>query len=77
MLPQIKPFAFEQALAGLSADQLAPIVSRLLAEPVQVTDWQVTLLGGLDSSPMAGGVYRLSGTAVTSSNVLCRVPAGS
>ncbi|NJN55788.1 MAG: hypothetical protein HC804_14215, partial [Anaerolineae bacterium] len=65
MMPQIKPYTGEQAVAQMDTSQLESIVSNSLAEPVTICDWQVTSLGGLDSSPMAGGVYRLEGTAVT------------
>ncbi len=69
MLPTIEPCSREQALAQLDAATLNTIVSQALAEPVTIVDWQVTLLGGLDSSPMAGGVYKLAGTAITPSNI--------
>ncbi|MCA9923832.1 MAG: hypothetical protein KC419_14055 [Anaerolineales bacterium] len=68
-----RPFllAGEQAIAEMDAAQLAEIVGEALAEPMTVTDCQATLLGGLDSSPMAGGVYKVAGTAVTLINANC------
>ena len=45
--------------------ELNVIVGRALGEPLKVTSWQTNLIGGLDSSPFAGGVYRVSGSAVT------------
>ena len=68
MLPPIDTFTGEQAIAQMDAAELTAVVSRALAEPVTVTAWQVKLLGGLDSSPMAAGVYEVSGTAVSASN---------
>ncbi len=68
MMPKIGTFDGEQAIAQMDEALLENMVSRLLARPVKVTDWQVTLLGGLDSSPMAGGVYKVAGTAVTPTN---------
>lgn len=65
MTPKMKSNAAVEALAHMDVTQLEKIVSRSLAEPITVTDWQVTLLGGLDSSPMAGGVYKVTGTACT------------
>ncbi len=65
MMPKAEPFAGEQAVAHMDPAELETIVSAALAAPAMVTDWQVTLLGGLDSSPMAGGVYKVAGTAVT------------
>lgn len=53
----------EPALRRLPLSDLAPIVSRALRRPVTVTSRSITLLGGLDSSPMAGGVYKVAGSA--------------
>jgi len=58
----------EQAVAQMDVAQLEIIVSQSVGEPVTVTVWQTALLGGLDSSPMAGGVYKVEGTAVTGTN---------
>ncbi len=63
MMPKAEPMVGEQAIAHMDVAELENIVSGALAEPVTVTAWQVTLLGGLDSSPMAGGVYKVTGTA--------------
>jgi hypothetical protein len=60
-----------QAIAVMDVAQLEKIVCQAVAMPVTVTTWQVTLLGGLDSSPMAGGVYKVTGTAVTPANITC------
>ncbi|MBE2220884.1 MAG: phosphotransferase [Anaerolineae bacterium] len=68
MIPKMKSNAVVEALTHMDVKQLETIVSQSLAEPVIVTDWQVTLLGGLDSSPMAGGVYKMAGTAVSHTN---------
>ena len=63
MLAQIDVAGVEQAIAQIDIEVLESIVSRALSQPIEVLNWQITLLGGLDSSPMAGGVYRLTGTA--------------
>ncbi|MEJ2750996.1 MAG: hypothetical protein P8183_24275, partial [Anaerolineae bacterium] len=63
MLSQTDTKAAKQAIEQMDHRELGVIVSRALAEPVTVTDWQAALLGGLDSSPMAGGVYAVTGTA--------------
>ena len=63
MLTQVDVSVVAQAIAPIDVEALEIIVSRALAKPIEVLDWQVTLLGGLDSSPMAGGVYRVTGTA--------------
>ncbi|HRQ42445.1 MAG TPA: hypothetical protein PLD25_31400 [Chloroflexota bacterium] len=85
MLPPIETDTAEQAIAQIEAAQLTAIASRALAEPVTVTAWQVALLGGLDSSPLAAGVYQVWGTAVTAHNIsrnwrvvakILRSPAG-
>lgn len=68
MLPQPESFTTGRAFANLDVELLNPIVSCVLSEPVTAVAWQVTLLGGLDSSPMAGGVYKVAGTAVTPAN---------
>ena len=65
MMPQVEAFDGKQAIAQMDVEQLEGIVSQALAEAVTVIDWQVTLLGGLDSSPLAGGVCLVAGTAVT------------
>lgn len=65
MLPRIDPRTVEGTINHMDAGYLQPIVDRALGETVTVQDWQATLLGGLDSSPFAGGVYRVSGTAGT------------
>ncbi|MCA9928511.1 MAG: phosphotransferase [Anaerolineales bacterium] len=65
MMPKIGTFDGEQAIAQMDEALLENRAGQLLGRPLQVTDWQVTLLGGLDSSPMAGGVYKVAGTAVT------------
>ena len=67
MMPHMESYAGAEALTHMDVTQLGTIVSQSLAEPVTVTNWQVTLLGGLDSSPMAGGVYQVSGTAFPAS----------
>jgi len=85
MMSKVDSFIGKQAIAQMDIAQLENIVSYALAEPVTMTEWQVTLLGGLDSSPMAGGVYRVDGTAVTRTNIsqnwcvvvkILRSPAG-
>jgi hypothetical protein len=68
MMPQVEAFDGKQAIAQMDVEQLEGIVSRALADSVTVTEWQITLLGGLDSSPFAGGVYKVKGQAVTSAN---------
>lgn len=65
MMPNAEPFAGEQAVVHMDLAELETIVSTALSAPARVTDWKVALLGGLDSSPMAGGVYKVAGTAVT------------
>lgn len=69
MLPQAQSTTADPISETVKADELAGIVNRALSEPVRVLAWQVSLLGGLDSSPLAGGVYRVWGTAVTHTNV--------
>lgn len=68
MIPQVKAFDGRQAIARMDVKQLEGIVSRSLADCVTVTKWQITLMGGLDSSPFAGGVYQVAGQAMTSTN---------
>ncbi len=70
MLTSVKVDQIMQQLQQIDVAELTPIVSRTLGESVIVQDWHVTLLGGLDSSPMAGGVYRMAGTAVTPTNTV-------
>ena len=53
------------ALANLTAALLEEVVGRAKGQLVTIKTWRVNLLGGLDSSPFAGGVYRLDGPAVT------------
>jgi hypothetical protein len=55
-------------LQQMDMAELNTIVSQVLGEQVSVQTWQATLLGGLDSSLIAGGVYRVQGTAVTANN---------
>lgn len=68
MMPKVKSFDGEQSIAQMDVTILESRVSQALSQPVTVTEWQVALLGGLDSSPMAGGVYKVMGTAVTPNN---------
>ena len=68
MMPQVETYDGKQALAQMDPIHLAEIVGRALTDSVTVTVWQTTLLGGLDSSPFAGGVYKVSGQAVTANN---------
>ena len=65
MMLQVETFDGKQAIARMDVEELEIVVSKVFAKPVTVLDWQVTLLGGLDSSPFAGGVYRVDGTACT------------
>ena len=65
MMPEIVTHNAAQALAELDEAQLNEMVRRVMGTPVTVTAWQAQLLGGLDSSPIPGGVYKLTGTAVT------------
>ena len=48
--------------------ELSAMVSQTLNEPVRVQTCKVEHLGGLDSSLLAGGVYRVGGTAVSTSS---------
>lgn len=68
MMPQVEAFDGKQAISHMDVEQLEGIVSQALAEAVAVTEWQVTLLGGLDDSPFAGGVYKVEGQAVNAAN---------
>jgi hypothetical protein len=68
MMPQVEAFDGKQAIVHMDVAELDSIVSQALAETVTVKNWQVTLLGGLDSSPFAGGVYLVAGTAVNAAN---------
>ena len=68
MMPQVETFDGKQAIAQIDVAQIEDIVSQALAESVTVTEWQVTLLGGLGSSPFAGGVYQVAGQAVNAAN---------
>ncbi len=65
MMPPTTPMMFQTTLETMNTAELSGIVSRTLGKPVTVTDCQATLLGGLDSSPVAGGVYEVSGTATS------------
>ncbi|MCA9916601.1 MAG: phosphotransferase [Anaerolineales bacterium] len=65
MMPEIVTHNAAQALAELDEAQLNEMVRRVVGTPVTVTAWQAQLLGGLDSSPIPGGVFKLTGTAVT------------
>lgn len=69
MIPQVEAFDGKQAIARMDVKQLEGIVSRALADCVTVTEWQTILMGGLDSSPFAGGVYKLDGQAVNAANL--------
>ncbi len=53
MMPQVRAFSGKQAIVQMAAKELEIIVGKAFAELATVTDWQVTLLGGLDSSPDA------------------------
>lgn len=64
MIPQVETFDGQQAIAQMAIEQLESIVGQALAESVTVTEWEITMLGGLDSSPFAGGVWLVAGTAV-------------
>ncbi|MCB0032732.1 MAG: phosphotransferase [Anaerolineales bacterium] len=68
MMPSLESYTAVETLQQMDGQQLTHIVSRALSEPVTLAQWHVTLLGGLNSSPMAGGVYKLSGTAVTANH---------
>lgn len=68
MMPQVETFDGKQAIVQMDTNQLESIVSQALAEPITVTEWGITLLGGLDSSPFAGGVYKVTGQAVNAAN---------
>lgn len=68
MLSPLEPLDVEQRIKRMGAGRLAPIVSRSLGETVTVQEFQASPLGGLDSSPFAGGVYRICGTARTQSH---------
>ena len=71
MFPKIDADQVVQQLQQMDAAELSAIVSRALGEQVRVERWQAILLGGLDSSLFAGGVYRVSGTAVAANNSQC------
>ena len=68
MMPQVETFDGQQAIAQMDIEELESIVGQALVEPVSVTEWGITLLGGLDSSPFAGGVYKVAGQAVDNIN---------
>lgn len=68
MMPEIVSRDPAQAIAQMDMAQMEKIVCQMLGLPVTVTEWQVDLLGGLDSGPMAAGVYKVTGTAVTPAN---------
>ena len=68
MMPQVETFDGKKAIAQMAIEQLENIVSQALAEPVTVTEREIVLLGGLDSSPFAGGVYKLAGQAVNAAH---------
>jgi hypothetical protein len=68
MMPEIVSRDAAQAIAQMDMAQMEKIVCQTLGLPVTVTEWQVDLLGGLDSGPMAAGVYKVAGTAVTPAN---------
>ena len=60
MMPPVETFDGKQAIAEMDSEQLETVVSRALAESVTVTEWHITLLGELDDSPFAGGVYKVA-----------------
>ena len=68
MVPEIVSRDGTHLIAHMDVTELTKIVCQAAAMPVTVTDWQVDMLGGLDSAPMAGGVYKVTGTAVTLAN---------
>jgi hypothetical protein len=68
MMPQVKTFDGKQTIAKMASEQLETVVSRALAESVTVTEWQISLLGELDDSPMTGGVYQVAGQAMNAAN---------
>ena len=85
MLTTVNSDLMLQQLQQMDVAELAPIVSQVLGQSVVISGWQVSLLGGLDSSPMAGGVYLMAGTAVIPNNAtqnwhvvvkILRSPAG-
>jgi hypothetical protein len=59
-----------KAVDQMDATKLAEIVSQALDKSVTVPEWQVRMLSNADDStnPLAVGVYRVSGTAVTEAN---------
>ena len=68
MSPSTSIHHLDQALRQLDVATLNTIVSQALDEVMIVSDWQAKLLGGLDSSPMGGGVYQVSGIAVSANS---------
>lgn len=64
---QMTPLMAQETIAAMDVAALSVIVSRALAEPVQVTMWQVRPLGDIDFSTQvgSGGVYRVWGEAIT------------
>ncbi|MBK8900777.1 MAG: phosphotransferase [Anaerolineaceae bacterium] len=65
MMPETIARDGAQAIAQMEVVALEKIVYQAIDQPVTVKNWQVDLLGGLDSGPMANGVYKVTGTAVT------------
>ena len=68
MTPQVEAYDGKRAIAQMVGTHLNEVVSQALTDSVMVTEWQISLLGGLDSSPFAGGVYKVSGQAISATD---------